>query len=59
MNMPQTQWESDIRCNHHPTCKDFVAKNPGNFTEAYWLINSIKVYERGATNGATELPPKR
>ncbi|KKA27451.1 hypothetical protein TD95_005409 [Thielaviopsis punctulata] len=26
------------------TCKDYVAANPSAFSEAYWLINSVKVY---------------
>ncbi|EPY52210.1 glycosyl hydrolase family 16 [Schizosaccharomyces cryophilus OY26] len=27
------------------TCEDFVANHPGNFTEAYWDIRSLNVYE--------------
>lgn len=29
------------------TCKEYVAQNPSAFTEAYWLINSLKVYREG------------
>ncbi|KAH7035065.1 concanavalin A-like lectin/glucanase domain-containing protein, partial [Microdochium trichocladiopsis] len=28
------------------SCEEFVAQNPGAFKEAYWLINSVKVYSR-------------
>jgi hypothetical protein len=27
------------------TCQDYVANNPGAFLDAYWLINSVKVYQ--------------
>ena len=27
-----------------PTCEQYVRENPGAFTEAFWLINSVKVY---------------
>ncbi|CAG8255421.1 unnamed protein product [Penicillium nalgiovense] len=27
------------------TCKEFVAQNPSAFSNAYWLTNSVKVYE--------------
>lgn len=27
------------------TCNDYVANNPAAFMEAYWLINSVKVYQ--------------
>ncbi|KKK21763.1 hypothetical protein ARAM_001696 [Aspergillus rambellii] len=26
-------------------CKDFVAHNPGNFTDAYWEFSSFKIYQ--------------
>ncbi|KAG0647591.1 Mixed-linked glucanase xgeA [Hyphodiscus hymeniophilus] len=27
------------------TCQDYVAANPEAFSEAYWLVNSVKVYQ--------------
>jgi len=27
------------------TCEEYVANNPGAFQQAYWLINSVKVYQ--------------
>ena len=29
-----------------PTCKEYVAQNPEAFTDAYWTINSVRVYEQ-------------
>jgi hypothetical protein len=29
-----------------PSCQAYVAKNPAAFSEAYWLINSVKVYRQ-------------
>ncbi|PVH75105.1 glycoside hydrolase family 16 protein [Cadophora sp. DSE1049] len=32
-------------CSHlAPTCEQYARENPGAFQEAYWLINSVKVY---------------
>jgi hypothetical protein len=31
-----------------PTCEAYVGQNPAAFAEAYWLINSVKVYSQGA-----------
>ncbi|KAI6237982.1 Beta 1,3(4)-glucanase [Aphelenchoides besseyi] len=28
-----------------PSCVDYVRNNPGAFKDAYWLINSLKVYQ--------------
>lgn len=28
-----------------PRCLDYVAANPGVFENAYWLVNSVKVYQ--------------
>ncbi|KAJ9157526.1 Tat pathway signal sequence [Pleurostoma richardsiae] len=35
------------------TCDEYVAANPSAFEDAYWLINSVKVYEDVATGSAT------
>lgn len=29
------------------TCDSYVGENPGAFSEAYWLFNSIKMYQNG------------
>ncbi|KAK8035124.1 hypothetical protein PG993_010119 [Apiospora rasikravindrae] len=42
----QEWWENNAECVRvAPTCKEYVAKNPAAFTEAYWLINSIKLFQ--------------
>lgn len=44
------QWAGKIWSNSTcaalaPTCNEYVAKNPAAFTNAYWTINSVKVYQ--------------
>lgn len=29
----------------YPTCTDYVAANPAAFSQAYWIINSVKIYQ--------------
>ncbi|KAK8058597.1 hypothetical protein PG994_009045 [Apiospora phragmitis] len=42
----QDWWDNSADCvGVAPTCKDYVAQNPAAFTEAYWLINSIKLFQ--------------
>jgi hypothetical protein len=39
-------WDSQGSCGSlADTCQDYVAGNPGAFVDAYWLINSVKVYQ--------------
>ncbi|TVY62767.1 putative endo-1,3(4)-beta-glucanase, partial [Lachnellula suecica] len=41
-------WSSDSTCSSKaPTCEAYVAANPSAFTNAYWTINSVKVYQLG------------
>lgn len=35
------------------TCKDYVANNPSAFVEAYWLVNSVKVYQLQVRRGSS------
>ncbi|KAH7322008.1 glycoside hydrolase family 16 protein [Rhexocercosporidium sp. MPI-PUGE-AT-0058] len=37
-------WGSSSCSNLAPTCEQYVRENPEAFREAYWLINSVKVY---------------
>ncbi|KAF4627325.1 hypothetical protein G7Y89_g10829 [Cudoniella acicularis] len=40
-------WKGDDTCSAlAPTCEEFVRKNPRAFENAYWLINSVKVYKQ-------------
>ncbi|KAI9737273.1 MAG: hypothetical protein M1818_005806 [Claussenomyces sp. TS43310] len=39
-------WGSDATCSPlADTCNDYVNGNPSAFQEAYWLINSVKVFQ--------------
>jgi len=44
-------WSSDATCSAlASTCQDYVANNPGDFVDAYWLINSLKVYQQSGSS---------
>ncbi|KAH7108901.1 concanavalin A-like lectin/glucanase domain-containing protein [Dactylonectria macrodidyma] len=46
-------WNNNAECSAlSATCTDYVATNPTAFTEAYWLINSIKIFSQSASNDA-------
>ena len=50
-------WSQDATCGPKAaTCQDYVANNPEAFTEAYWEINSLKVYSQGANNAPALTP---
>jgi hypothetical protein len=38
-------WGSSSCSTLASTCNDYVANNPAAFTDAFWLINSVKVYQ--------------
>lgn len=40
-----TQWTSCSTDTGVGTCEEYVAANPEAFSEAYWLVNSVKVYQ--------------
>jgi hypothetical protein len=46
-------WSSDPVCSTKAnTCNDFVANNPSAFTDAYWTVNSLRVYQsNGVSSG--------
>jgi hypothetical protein len=41
----ESAWPSSSCATAAPSCKQFVGANPGEFKEAYWLINSVRVYQ--------------
>ncbi|KAH8659418.1 concanavalin A-like lectin/glucanase domain-containing protein [Ilyonectria robusta] len=44
-------WNNNAEClAMGSTCNEFVAANPAAFSEAYWLIESIKVFKLTASN---------
>ncbi|MCJ1454169.1 hypothetical protein MMC28_004520 [Mycoblastus sanguinarius] len=47
------QWAGDVWAQSScaskaSTCNAYVQSNPGDFQEAYWLVNSVRVYQQGA-----------
>ncbi|KAK0633516.1 tat pathway signal sequence [Immersiella caudata] len=48
-------WDANSECKAKAaTCEEFVGENPEAFTNAYWIINEIKVFQRdgsGKGNG--------
>ncbi|KAK1967352.1 WSC-domain-containing protein [Colletotrichum sublineola] len=40
-----------------PTCVEYVANNPGAFSNAYWEVNYIDVYQTAAVNGTASAEP--
>ncbi|KAK5721039.1 hypothetical protein LTR15_007003 [Elasticomyces elasticus] len=46
-------WSSDSTCSAKAsTCNDFVQNNPSAFKDAYWSINSLKVYQSGGSTSS-------
>lgn len=49
-------WNSDPVCSSKAsTCQSFVQNNPSAFADAYWTVNSLKVYQSGS-GGSNPLP---
>jgi len=47
-------WSTDATCSKKAaTCDDYVQNNPEAFTNAFWTINSLKVYTGAASNNGT------
>ncbi|KJZ79020.1 hypothetical protein HIM_01793 [Hirsutella minnesotensis 3608] len=50
-------WGSDKTCAAKAaTCNDYVAANPDAFRDAYWEINSVKVYDQGQGRDGPQTP---
>lgn len=47
-------WSTSTCSSLASTCQDYVSANPAAFVDAYWMINSVKVYSDSG-NGAS--PP--
>lgn len=45
-------WSSGTCSSYADTCNDYVGDNPSAFTDAYWAINSLKVYQYSATESS-------
>ena len=47
-------WTSDPVCSKlAPTCAQYVQQNPQAFTDAWWGVNSVKVYQGGSAASAS------
>ena len=44
-------WNTSSCASLAPTCEEYVAKNPSAFTEAYWAINTLQVFQDGGAQG--------
>lgn len=55
----QSVWESDAVCSKKAaTCNDYVKNNPADFAQAFWQVNSVKIYQLGdGFIGSTPVPP--
>jgi hypothetical protein len=52
----QTGFWQETTCydaTKYPTCNSYVAANPEAYKEAYWLINSVKVYQNATAPVST------
>lgn len=38
------------------SCQDYVANNPGAYKEAYWIVNSIRVFQKPGTTNQDVIP---
>jgi hypothetical protein len=54
-------WSGDTVCGSQaPSCQSFVQNNPSAFTDAYWLVNSLKFYQwngQASTTPSWTSPP--
>ncbi|UNI14445.1 hypothetical protein JDV02_001074 [Purpureocillium takamizusanense] len=45
-------WGANAECTAKSySCKDYVSNNPADFKDAFWEVNSVKVYQLGASRG--------
>ncbi|PVH88102.1 glycoside hydrolase family 16 protein [Cadophora sp. DSE1049] len=51
-------WNQSSCSKLAPTCEAYVAAYPKAFTQAYWLINSVKVYQPNMAARKREVPLK-
>ena len=51
-------WNTTPECSKRTTtCEEWVTKSPGAFADAYWAIQSIKVFEKGDMDWTAPYPP--
>ena len=52
-------WAGSVfgQCSSQITCSDFVRQNPSEFTETYWLINYVDIYDFDTPASAPSVLP--
>lgn len=51
-------WSDNPICSAKAaTCEEFVGNNPQEFDEAYWVINSVAVYQQPGTSARRDFAP--
>ncbi|KAL9073446.1 MAG: hypothetical protein Q9157_004737 [Trypethelium eluteriae] len=48
-NQPDYGWNLNSCSTNHGDCASFVDSTPDNFVDAFWTINSLRVYQNGAS----------
>lgn len=47
-------WANDQTCSALASrCEDYVGQNPAAFSQAYWLVNGLRVYQAGGQQART------
>ncbi|PYH89905.1 hypothetical protein BO71DRAFT_388707 [Aspergillus ellipticus CBS 707.79] len=46
-------WSSSTCASKASTCTDYVQNNPSAFKDAYWTVNSLKVYKSGSSSSSS------
>lgn len=53
-------WNSNSECSAlASTCQEYVSNNPAAFVDAFWSVNSIKVYDQASNATIKASSPKR
>jgi hypothetical protein len=47
-------WDSGSCASKADTCVDYVKNNPNDFEDAYWSVNSLKVYQQGGPSASSQ-----
>ncbi|KAG8419902.1 hypothetical protein J3458_004730 [Metarhizium acridum] len=48
-------WYADPKCAAlAPTCEAYVSGNPEQFANAFWVVNSVKIYQQGGNPGPVQ-----
>lgn len=50
-------WSSGSCASRASTCESYVAANPAAFEQAYWMINSVEVYQPSTAAGKRKTAP--